>query len=384
VYMAAISSDSDLSENEWDLVPRVNLNSSSYSGGGGGGGGHALARSFKTRAPCGPVDLPAINGEASAIKFDVPRLDPPRKKELKPSRVKYTRDGKVIPAEYSKDRDDGDQQKKQELQAARISNARISVPRLSTPDLGNRGQARPGMGVTRMSVAQFQQDIRMSQPRASWVQTSATHSLVARAHKELEKEGKEIWRVLPRFRPSVAPTFHPRKPQNSRTYVTSPYGELFATRVKVEHEVANVEAPPPLPFRRDRRASMFRRTMEMDAEDVLPIFTVTPEVLRKLGASARRGQMSDLKGMLERGCDVNAQDSFGNTAIIWGAQNGHAAVCRLCLEHGAEVNHQNKKGNSALHFAITYAFSDVADALLEAGADPSMQNLNGKTPYEGL
>ena len=49
MYMAAISSDSDLSENEWDLVPRVNLNSSSYSGGGGGGGGGGAIKKMLRR-----------------------------------------------------------------------------------------------------------------------------------------------------------------------------------------------------------------------------------------------------------------------------------------------------------------------------------------------
>ena len=266
-------------------------------------------------------------------------------------------------------------------QRPRISMARESVPRLSEADrLMNAGRhARPGAGVKRLSVYKFESGVRESQPRASWVAQSATTALLKNAQ---ERSGDELWRTRPKARLSDVPLTHPRKPQHSRTYIASPFGEIQPVQVTVhpadrsKQDVATKEAP------RDRRASLFARNV-IGVEAELPIFHVTSEVLRKLAASARRGQMRDLLGLLDRGCDVNATDEPAkNSPLIWGAQNGHVNVCRACIERGANVNWQNRKGNTALHFAVAYAYSNVADLLLEAGADPDITNLKGATAWE--
>jgi ankyrin repeat protein len=55
-----------------------------------------------------------------------------------------------------------------------------------------------------------------------------------------------------------------------------------------------------------------------------------------LSFAADRGQLDVVTLLLERGADVNAQDSFyGVTPIVWAAQNGHAAVARVLLARGA-------------------------------------------------
>ena len=40
--------------------------------------------------------------------------------------------------------------------------------------------------------------------------------------------------------------------------------------------------------------------------------------------------------LIEAGVDVNAQDEFGNTALMWASHNGHTEVAELLRDAGAE------------------------------------------------
>lgn len=55
--------------------------------------------------------------------------------------------------------------------------------------------------------------------------------------------------------------------------------------------------------------------------------------------------------MLERGADVNAQDTHGNTVLMMEAASNEPATIRFLLEAGAEVERTNKLGINALGYA---------------------------------
>ena len=80
--------------------------------------------------------------------------------------------------------------------------------------------------------------------------------------------------------------------------------------------------------------------------------------------SARNGHSNILQGLLDRGADVNAKDSGGNTALIWAAWYGCVDVVRLLLDNGADVNVKNNFGDSALALAE----NTVAELLESVGA----------------
>jgi ankyrin repeat protein len=67
--------------------------------------------------------------------------------------------------------------------------------------------------------------------------------------------------------------------------------------------------------------------------------------------SARNGRSDILQGLLDRGADVNAKDSGGNTALIWAAWYGCVDIVRLLLDNGADVNVKNNFGDTALALA---------------------------------
>ena len=51
------------------------------------------------------------------------------------------------------------------------------------------------------------------------------------------------------------------------------------------------------------------------------------------------------------GLPVDVRDGSGNTLLMTAAQNGHEMLCRMLIERGADVNACNSRGNTALHFS---------------------------------
>ena len=69
-----------------------------------------------------------------------------------------------------------------------------------------------------------------------------------------------------------------------------------------------------------------------------------------LMGAARYGQEQVVGLLLQRGAEINKQDSDGWIALTFAANNGHERVVELLLQHGAEVNLQSSIGDTALMF----------------------------------
>jgi ankyrin repeat protein len=66
-----------------------------------------------------------------------------------------------------------------------------------------------------------------------------------------------------------------------------------------------------------------------------------------------RGDASPLKTLLDRGADINAKDSLGNTLLMLAASSDAILVetVKSLLERGAELDTKNSAGKTALDFA---------------------------------
>lgn len=64
---------------------------------------------------------------------------------------------------------------------------------------------------------------------------------------------------------------------------------------------------------------------------------------------------------------VNRANRLGNTALHWGALNGHLAVVRQLVEAGADVWTKNSAGHLAMFEAERADKGDVVQYLLVAG-----------------
>ena len=97
-------------------------------------------------------------------------------------------------------------------------------------------------------------------------------------------------------------------------------------------------------------------------------------------SKARWNKLDECKDLVEKGCDVNRKNEHGNTPLHMACQNGkgkvtrennddstHHAKCKkkktpghmeiatYFVEKGCDVNAKNGKGNTALHFCAAYS-----------------------------
>ena len=84
--------------------------------------------------------------------------------------------------------------------------------------------------------------------------------------------------------------------------------------------------------------------------------------------AAAFGNAQQMKLLLESGADVNAQNVFHATALIWAG--GDAVKSRMLIEHGADINVRTQQGQTPLMVAARRnGNADLVRLLLEKGAD---------------
>jgi hypothetical protein len=106
--------------------------------------------------------------------------------------------------------------------------------------------------------------------------------------------------------------------------------------------------------------------------------TDTVELIRAAG----QGDMMTLKGLLDKGVDVNEKDKeFGWTALMAGALSGRTGIIRILLAKGAHVDAKDNFGWTPLMIASRSGHTDAVCALLDAGAHV---NAKTNTGYTGL
>jgi len=91
--------------------------------------------------------------------------------------------------------------------------------------------------------------------------------------------------------------------------------------------------------------------------------------LTPLMAAARGDSTPTIELLLEKGADLEATDSVGNTALHWGVMLDAAGAVRTLLSAGANVNARGCYCRPPLHMAAKTGNMGVVDALLLAGAD---------------
>ena len=82
---------------------------------------------------------------------------------------------------------------------------------------------------------------------------------------------------------------------------------------------------------------------------------------------------------LDRGCELNGQDRFGQTALIISIQNGNTKLAESLVKRGAEVRLCNNLGMTPLMMSSEHGFTELCTLLLDAGAVINRHDLEGNT-----
>ncbi|XP_045614420.1 uncharacterized protein [Procambarus clarkii] len=94
--------------------------------------------------------------------------------------------------------------------------------------------------------------------------------------------------------------------------------------------------------------------------------------------AAARGQLNIVSLLIERGANINAEDSNRTTPLHTASFHGHLRVVDLLADAGANLNAADQRGNTPLHSAIEGGHPHVISLLLQKGCDTSIPNKEGQ------
>ncbi|CAI7652798.1 unnamed protein product [Penicillium crustosum] len=97
-------------------------------------------------------------------------------------------------------------------------------------------------------------------------------------------------------------------------------------------------------------------------------------------AASQGGFLDIVQLLIQRGADIGASDSCGETPLYIACENGRIEVVRLLLDKGADVHHHNQFGWTPVNTASDEGFSDIVLLLVERGADINFPNQAGEAP----
>jgi ankyrin repeat protein len=102
---------------------------------------------------------------------------------------------------------------------------------------------------------------------------------------------------------------------------------------------------------------------------LLPAAAQAQDANEEFFAAARKGDVAAVKTFLDKGTDVNAKTRYGATALSYACDKGHIELAKLLIERGANVNAQDTFYNETpLGWAIYRKNVEVIKLLLDKGA----------------
>ena len=146
------------------------------------------------------------------------------------------------------------------------------------------------------------------------------------------------------------------------------------------HHVAGGECQMDLLFtylEDDQKLSCFVQVLHLNPKWTDDRRDQFPKRYSSLHVSSYWGLVNIVKILLDKGLDVNIQDSYGATPLQVAARNGHEPVVRLLLENEADISTENKKGETALYWAARNGHKTIVGLLLEGGAVVSTKDNEG-------
>ena len=84
-----------------------------------------------------------------------------------------------------------------------------------------------------------------------------------------------------------------------------------------------------------------------------------------LVAAAMYGDVATVRDLLRRGADVNEQDRYGNTALMFASGEGFVEIVRLLVDNNADLDIVSRWGGTAEKCARNRVRSEILKILRE-------------------
>ena len=92
-----------------------------------------------------------------------------------------------------------------------------------------------------------------------------------------------------------------------------------------------------------------------------------------------------IQSLIERGANINATDSFGNTLLYHAVEKENIKLIELLIQLGCDINHVSRHDkDTVLHYAYFQKNREIISILIENGADREKLNIYNKTPESYL
>jgi hypothetical protein len=102
---------------------------------------------------------------------------------------------------------------------------------------------------------------------------------------------------------------------------------------------------------------------------LVPLAAIAQNANDEFFAAARKGDAAAVKGFLDKGTNVNAKTQYGATALAYACDKGHVEVVKLLVERGADVNVEDTFYKEVpIGWAIAKGHTEIVKLLLDKGA----------------
>ena len=106
------------------------------------------------------------------------------------------------------------------------------------------------------------------------------------------------------------------------------------------------------------------------------------DVVYRFHDAARKGDVSLVESLLQKGVPVDRVDLHYLTALFYAAAFNRTDVIRLLLQNGADVNKRDNIGNTPVHWAAWNNSTEAIAMLIEHGAWINITNDRGEKPID--
>lgn len=125
--------------------------------------------------------------------------------------------------------------------------------------------------------------------------------------------------------------------------------------------------------------SILNQIVQADTSDYLPYYV--PHALElNLMIAASKGNVPEIKRLINKGADVNTATLEGATPLIFAVTGNKREAVRELLTHEPELDYMTNNNETPLLIAVKSGFFEIAELLIRAGADINVKDKYGATP----